>query len=670
VPEAIAMTTRQTEPVLRRVRRALLVREDGVLTDRELLGCYIARRDDAAFEALVRRHGPMVLGVCRRVLRDPHDAEDAFQAVFLVLLRKAASLRQRELVGNWLYGVAHRTALEARSMRSRRNSIERQVPAMPEPAVREPDASPDLLPLLDEEILRLPDKYRLPVVLCELEGRSRRDVARQLGIPEGTLSSRLAAARKRLAVRLARRGLGLSAVALTALLQSASSGVPTPLVISTLQTAAELSSNRAVTAAHVALLSERVVKSMFLTRLRLVSTWLIALIALVSLLGLLPFALQVTGLQAQAPPRISRQAAERPPQQAPAVPEQGEDVLALKYSPDGKWLAIAQGGGGGEGPVMVRLWDTKSNRPARTLPGPDKWVRGLCFTPNGETLAGCCDDGKIYLWDTGTGELRKSLEGHRGTPQAIAIAADGKILASSSLDHENGVVTATPLKIWDLTDGKLLREIESPDGPDGTGTGLAFAPKGNLLGVACARAFRGVRLVDVTTGKEVQRLPYDAGFPLAVAFSPDGRWLASGGGDALPISPQESKLIGHVKVWDRKTGRLHNTLIDPTDGYFRAIAFSRDSKHLFSGCPGPIRPLMRDGRQIGTRVVNQIRCWESARWEQRWSAEGDLGEVWALDVSLDGRTVVASDGWGVRLLDVATGQWIRPLLVSPHKPKS
>jgi RNA polymerase sigma factor (sigma-70 family) len=664
------MAIGQGQPVLSRIRRALLVGEVG-LTDGELLGSFVTRRDDAAFAALVRRHGPMVLGVCRRVLRDPQDAEDAFQAVFLVLVRKAASLRQRELVGNWVYGVAHRTALEARSMRARRNSFEKQVTAMPEPAIREPDASPDLLPFLDEEILLLPDKYRLPVVLCELGGLSRRDVARQLSIPEGTLSSRLATARKRLAVRLARRGLALSAVALTALLESASAGVPTPLVMSTLQTAAELSSGRAVTAVHVALLSERVVKTLFIKRIQSVSTWLITLIVLASLLGLLPpFALWVAGLQAQAPPRISRQAPKKLPDQAPAAPEQGEDVLALKYSSDGRWLAIAQGGGGGEGAVMVRLWDRKTSRPVRTLPGPEKWVRGLCFTPNGETLAGCCDDGKIYLWDTGTGKLRKALDGHRGTIQAIAIAADGKTLASSSLINENGVDAVSPLKIWDLIEGKLLREIESPDGPYGTGTGLAFAPTGTLLAVACARAFRGVRFVDVSTGKEVQRLPYDAGFPLAVAFSPDGKWLASGGGDALPISPQESKLIGHVKVWDRKTGRLHKTLIDPTDGYFRAIAFSRDGKHLFSGCPGPIRPLMRDGRQIGTRLVNQLRCWETARWEQRWTAEGDLGEVWALDVSPDGRTVAASDGWGVRLLDAATGQWIRPLLVSPHKPKS
>src|SRR5262249_37165796 len=157
-----------------------------------------------------------------------------------------------------------------------------------------------------------PDKYSLPVVLCELEGRSRRDVARQLGIPEGTLSSRLATARKRLAVRLARRGLALSAVALTAPLESASAAVPTTLVMSPLQIAAELASNRAVTAAHVAHLSERVVKRMFLTRLRLISTWLITLVALASLLGLLPpFALRVTGHQAPADAKTNRQEAKR-----------------------------------------------------------------------------------------------------------------------------------------------------------------------------------------------------------------------------------------------------------------------------------------------------------------------------------------------------------------------
>src|SRR6516225_967649 len=204
---------------LRQLRRTALLSDGWGMTDGQLLERFVARRDEAAFAALVRRHGPMVLGVCRRVLGHVQDAEDAFQAAFLVLARKAASVGQRELVGNWLYGVTYRTALDARAAATRRRTRERQVSAMPEPeAVDGVDVWTDLRPLLDRELNRLPDKYRVPVVLCDLEGRPRKEVAQQLGIPEGTLSGRLTTGRRTLARRLARHGLAPSGGALTAAL--------------------------------------------------------------------------------------------------------------------------------------------------------------------------------------------------------------------------------------------------------------------------------------------------------------------------------------------------------------------------------------------------------------------------------------------------------------------
>jgi RNA polymerase sigma factor (sigma-70 family) len=651
------MTTRQREPVLRRVRRALLAREGGGLTDGELLGGFVARRDDAAFAALVRRHCPMVLGVCRRVLRDPHDAEDAFQATFLVLARKGASLRQRERVGNWLHGVAYRTALEAKSVIARRRANERQVTTMPEPAIPAQEPAADWLPLLDEELSRLPEKIRVTVVLCELEGRPRSQVARQLCIPEGTLSSRLATARRRLAARLARRGLVLSGAALAVV------AVPAPLVGSTVQAAVA----SAAVPAHVAALCERMLKAMFLKRLQTGTALGLALTVFVILLGLLPApgwsnALRPAGTQ----PQDKRVAPARQQDQPPDEPEQGEDVLALKFSPDGKWLAVAEGRGAGQDKARVRLWDTKTHRPARTLAGPEKWVRGLCFAPKGEIIAGCCDDGKIYLWDTRTGDPRKTLVGHRGTPQAVAFAADGNTLASSGATFEAGVETVSSLILWDVAKGKLLRHVDMRnDGLSGTGTGLAFAPGGKVLAVACAGAFRGVILLDVATGNEVQRLRYDSGFPNAVAFSPDGRWLASGGGDAIPITPNESKIIGHVKVWDRKTGKLYKTLIDPTEGYFRAIVFSKDGKHLFAGSPGPERKRVMNGRRFNT-PASLVHCWDTKDWGRFWTVESDGGGVvWALDVSPDGRTVAVSDSFVTGLIHVPTGRWVRPLIQSP-----
>src|SRR5438309_470748 len=163
--------------ILRHLRRAAL----GVgLSDGELLDHFVGCREEAAFELLLQRHGPMVLGVCRRLLGNRHDAEDAFQATFLVLVRKAAAIRSRETVGHWLYGVACRTALRARAMNAKRRAKEAQACGRsPAPAATAGEWN-DWLPLLDEELSRLPDKYRDPLVLCDLQGKSRAAAARVL----------------------------------------------------------------------------------------------------------------------------------------------------------------------------------------------------------------------------------------------------------------------------------------------------------------------------------------------------------------------------------------------------------------------------------------------------------------------------------------------------------
>ncbi|HJZ93203.1 MAG TPA: sigma-70 family RNA polymerase sigma factor [Gemmataceae bacterium] len=253
----------------------------GGQTDGQLLQSFIDCRDGDAVTALVRRHGPMVLGVCRRVLGGTHDAEDAFQATFLVLVRKATSIVPRELVGNWLYGVAYRTALEARARNARRRAREKQVRDMPDHAVESEAAWPELEPLLDRELSRLPEKYRAPVVLCELQGRSRSDAARQLNLPEGTLSSRLATARRMLAGRLGARGLALSAGGLTSVLvhSAVSASVPPPLLASTAKAATLTAAGQAVgtvVSANVAALTEGVLKTMFLAKLKVAAVALVA----------------------------------------------------------------------------------------------------------------------------------------------------------------------------------------------------------------------------------------------------------------------------------------------------------------------------------------------------------------------------------------------------------
>ncbi len=240
--------------VIRHLRRAALLQEGSGPTDEHLLGLFLARRDEAAFEALMRRHGPMVLGVCRRVLRNAHDAEDAFQATFLVFVRKVGSLRSRELLANWLYGVAYRTAMKARGMNAKRRTKERQAGEMTR---SNPSTDEELLAQLDHELNRLPDKYRAPVILCELEGKSRRDVAQLLRVPEGTLSWRLAQAKKLLAKRLSRHELAIPLGVLAV-------GLSPALRASTLKTVL----TTGAVPVNVLALTEGVMKAMLLTKLK------------------------------------------------------------------------------------------------------------------------------------------------------------------------------------------------------------------------------------------------------------------------------------------------------------------------------------------------------------------------------------------------------------------
>lgn len=245
--------------------------------DGELVRRFIAAGDSAAFDGLVRRHGPMVFGVCRRLLRDPHDADDAFQATFLVLLRKAGSIRPPERVGHWLYGVACRTAAKANSMKLRRREKEHAAP----PRMHSPpgDERSELRSLLDVELARMPERYRAPIVMCELDGMSRRDAALALRLAEGTLSSRLSRARDLLRSRLTRRGLALSAGALVAGLTtesaSACAAVPVSLLAAvgkgTFVSSSVAGSVAGAVPANVALLAKGVIKAMWISKIQTIA---------------------------------------------------------------------------------------------------------------------------------------------------------------------------------------------------------------------------------------------------------------------------------------------------------------------------------------------------------------------------------------------------------------
>ena len=249
-------------------------------TDGQLLENYVSRREVAALIDLVRRHAPIIWGVCRHVLGNYHDAEDASQASFLVLVRKAASIAPREMVGNWLYGVAHQTAMKARATTAKRRAREKQVMQMPEPAVTEQDLRNDLQPLLDQELSRLPDKYRVAIVLCDLEGKTIKEAARQLGVPDGTLAALLARGRGMLAKRLARRGLAVFGGALgAALSRGVASACVAPSVVScTIETASLFAAGQAASGlipVKVATLTAGVLKTMLLTKLKIATAVLL-----------------------------------------------------------------------------------------------------------------------------------------------------------------------------------------------------------------------------------------------------------------------------------------------------------------------------------------------------------------------------------------------------------
>jgi RNA polymerase sigma factor (sigma-70 family) len=262
------------------------------LPDADLLGRFVHRRDEAAFEALVRRHGPMVFGVCLRILRQPQDAEDAFQATFLVLARKAACVRPREMLGNWLYGVAQQTAVRVRSATYKRSQREQQLPTRLESAAA-PDQRDDWEGLLDHELSLLPDKYRAAIVLCDLEGKTRKEAARQLGWPEGTVAARLARAHALLAKRLTRRGVAFSGGALAGIvsLNIASASLPSSLIASTSRAAILYAAGQSAGAisTKVAVLAKGVLNIMLLTKLKTISATALMLTLVLGFGGVVPW---------------------------------------------------------------------------------------------------------------------------------------------------------------------------------------------------------------------------------------------------------------------------------------------------------------------------------------------------------------------------------------------
>ncbi len=273
-------------------------------SDAELLERFVSGRDESAFAALVSRHGPMVFGVCRRLLRHAQDAEDAFQATFLILVRKAAVIGRRELLGNWLYGVAMRVASRARLLAARRQTRETTNREHMAVATRDSDESWELASAITEEVRGLPIKYRIPVVLCYLEGRSNEAAAGELGCPIGTIKTRLSRAREMLRKRLTRRGLILGTTAITTALSTELLAVSLPpaLLDSTLKAAVSFAAEdvaAGIVSAQTVALTKGVLHTMFVAKMKTLAVLGLALLLLIGGTGAFAYHLLATEADAK-----------------------------------------------------------------------------------------------------------------------------------------------------------------------------------------------------------------------------------------------------------------------------------------------------------------------------------------------------------------------------------
>jgi RNA polymerase sigma factor (sigma-70 family) len=434
------MVGRQVPPLLRFIRSIGSVHSEQEDTDSQLLERFRNQRDEAAFLALFRRHGPMVWSVCCRALGDSDIAEDAFQATFLVFVCKAGSIARPELLANYLYGIACRTVAGAKSRRARLRA--REVQQSVDVAVEghvEADWR-ELRPLLDEELERLPEKYRAPLVLCYLEGKTYGEAARLLGWPEGTVSGRLARARELLRHRLVRRGLVLSAGSLVAFLPSATPAAAIPASLEK----AILRVFLGAVSSPVATLSKGVLHAMFLTKLKFAGTVILTTTLMCTGAGLT--AQRVFG--DRRPERANEFVSAAIPSPEPARNAQ-DAVIQVKTnddkkdespsatSPDRKWIAKANA-------KMVGLFDAGSGKEVRRLVGHEEKVTALAFTPDGNYLASGGHDKTVILWHVSTGKTLWKFTGNDAI-SSIEASKDGRTIivreganTKRNLDTESG----------------------------------------------------------------------------------------------------------------------------------------------------------------------------------------------------------------------------------------
>lgn len=627
------MANTRLADILGQVRTALWVQESRRLSDPHLLAAFTANRDEGAFTAIVKRHGQMVLGVCRHILGQEQDAEDAFQATFLVLARRAHTIRGGEALSNWLYGVAYRTALRAKRDAGRRRMWERHGAqnAGSDPA-RE-IAWREIQAVLEDEIHRLPPKYRRPFVLCFLEGKSRSEAARELQCKEGTISSRLDRARKHLQARLDRRGVSLSAaLGACAVSQTAATaamplglmartakgallfGGKTPAIVSAKAGAMALAGHAAGQvsfSANAVSLAEGVIGAALLSKAFISALAVALVISFGSTMAFVAGRLTEPGRTepiAQAPAATKGQLPKEiaaPKERLPegAIARLGTArfanigrPLALSFTREGKELVVGSWDG------FLSVWDPAKKQLVKEWDSQAGLVHTLAISPDGATIAEAGRVSGIRLWRWSDGTLLATLAqletDEQDLTESLQFSPNGKFLVASGWGwrkNENIEHHGRAVRLWELNSGKQTYVL---DRPRQAGYHVpSFASNGSALMIACCDHDRGSQLakayvlfVAPETGRQIKRidLPDDSVpryFPAYenFALSPSGRWLVRVGTDP----------VNNARMWAtdiparRKIEVLRTDLVRQSDVLF---AVAPDERCVAVTYPG--QPLM------------------------------------------------------------------------------